>query len=339
VTVQPHDIDRKAVTRNAWRVTKDRELTCLRIRVPGGHLHTAHFELIRQIAESYGNSTVHLTTRQGFEIPGIRWEHMPAVNALLKPLIDALDLARASDAEGYPAAGTRNISACIGSRVCPFANADTTALAQRLERLVYPHDLHFKIAVTGCPNDCIKAHMQDFGILCTTIPQYDAGRCISCKACVDTCTQRVTGALSMPEFDVVRDPDLCIGCGECVKACPSRAWTRSAQPYYRMVIMGRTGKKNPRLAATFCKWASEPAIMGIISNAYGFVERYIDKTLAKEHVGYIVDRQGYARFREEVLAGVPLNPEIRIAAQLQWQGYAYADDPVVFGTEAAERRG
>ena len=31
----------------------------------------------------------------------------------------------------------------------------------------------FKIALTGCANDCIKARMHDFGIIGMTEPQYD----------------------------------------------------------------------------------------------------------------------------------------------------------------------
>jgi anaerobic sulfite reductase subunit C len=325
------DIDRKKVTKNAWRITKDSSKTCLRIRVPGGHLDAHYLSLVQSIADKYGNGTVHITTRQGFEIPGITWESVDEINTLIKPLIDSLHLKIPYDqnVKGYPSAGTRNITACIGNRVCPFANHDTTRLAQRIEQEVYPHDFHFKIAVTGCPNDCIKAHMQDFGIICTTIPQYDKSRCISCNACVDNCKKRVTGALSMSQFDIVRDESLCIGCGECVKSCPTRAWTRSAQTFYRLLIMGRTGKKNPRLATLFMKWASEDVVVQVIKNTYAYVNRYIDTTLPKEHIGYIVDRTGFDVYKKEVLENVQLNPEIKIVNSMQWQGYRYIDDPLV----------
>lgn len=331
------DIDRKKVTKNAWRVTKDRDKTCLRLRVPGGHLDTSFLPLIQNIAEKYGNGTVHLTTRQGFEIPGIKWEFMEQINALIKPLIDSLELPVSSDTKGYPAAGTRNIAACIGNRVCPFANDDTTAVAQRIEREVYPHDFHFKIAVTGCPNDCIKVHMHDFGIICTAIPEYDSNRCISCNACVEACTKRATGAIAMENYDIKRNHDLCIGCGECVKACPTRAMTRNMSKFYRLVIMGRTGKKNPRLAAPFLKWATEEVVIKIIKNTYGFVDRYIDRSLPKEHIGYIVDRVGFETFRKEVFEDVNLNPEACIANAMEWQGYKYIDDQVIFSNRIDAR--
>lgn len=319
-------INRKQLTKNAYRITKTRGKTALRIRVPGGSLEAKYFSLIQSIAEDYGNGLVHITTRQGFEVPFIDFDKIPEINKKIRPLIESLGLDMTVTDDGYPAAGTRNISACIGNRVCPFGNDDTTRLAKKIEKTIFPNDFHFKVAVTGCPNDCVKAHMQDFGIICTTEPQYDVNRCISCEACVKNCEKKVTGALSMNGFNVVKDADKCIGCGECILKCPTGAWSRSKTPYYRMVIMGRTGKKNPRIAMPFLKWASEDVILSIIKNTYDFVSRHIDKTLVKEHIGYIVDRVGYQTFKQEVLEGIELNDEIQIAENIQWNGYKYKAD-------------
>jgi len=319
-------IDRKKLTKNAYRITKKRDKTCLRVRVPGGHLKAEFLGLIQSIADDYGNGRVHLTARQGFEVPDIDFDCVPEINKKIKPMIESLGLAIEVTENGYPAAGTRNISACIGNRVCPFANADTTGLAQRIEKECYPNDFHFKIAVTGCPNDCIKAHMQDFGIICTTEPVYDSSRCITCEACVKNCKKKVTGALETVEFNIERDTDKCIGCGECIIKCPTGAWTRSEDKYFRMVIMGRTGKRNPRIAMPFIKWAKEDVIVQIIKNTYDFVDRHIDRSLAKEHIGYIVDRVGYQTFKNEVLNGMDINPEAQIAENIQWNGYQYKQD-------------
>lgn len=319
-------VDRKKVTKNAYRITKTRNKTALRIRVPGGFLKAQHLALIQSIAKEYGDGTLHITTRQGFEIPFIDFEKIPEINKKIKPLIEDLGLDVITTDEGYPAAGTRNISACIGDKVCPYANDNTTRIAKRIEQTCFPHDFHFKIAVTGCPNDCIKAHMQDFGIICTTIPEYDSSRCITCEACVKNCKKKVTGALSVENFSIVRDHEKCIGCGECILKCPTGAFTRSKKTFYRLVIMGRTGKKNPRIAMPFMKWASEDVVVEVIKNTYDFVDRYIDRTLVKEHIGYIVDRVSYQTFKKEVLEGIELNKEIQIANNIQWNGYHYTAD-------------
>ena len=49
--------------------------------------------------------------------------------------------------------------------------------------------------------------------------------------------------------------------------------------YYRLAIMGRTGKKNPRLAEDFLLWVDEDSIIKIILNTYRYVEKYIDKEI------------------------------------------------------------
>lgn len=325
-------INTKKVMKNAWRITKDRNLTCLRIRVPGGHLPVEFLPLIQEIAAGYGNGTVHITTRQGFEIPGIPFEHMAKINALLSPLIEELEVkigVQIDDpTQGYPAAGTRNVTACIGNRVCPNAIFDTTPLAEDIEKIIYPNNPHVKIAVTGCPNDCIKAHMHDIGILGMVEPIYDAARCIGCQACVKNCRKVSTGALSFVNYKVKRDESRCIGCGECVLKCPTAAWTRGGQ-YFRVVIMGRTGKKNPRLAAGFLVWADREAVLKICANLYKYIDQYIDRSLPKEHVGYILDRTGYSVFKEEVLKDVILGPKTKVANFLDFAGYAY-DKNVIY---------
>ncbi|HSN65154.1 MAG TPA: sulfite reductase subunit C, partial [Fusibacter sp.] len=118
---------RKTVQKNAFRITKARNITCLRIRVPGGHLETRYFDIIKRIADEYGNGSVHITARQGFEIPDIPMTKMAEINEQLIPLLNMINPNFEVTKAGYPAAGTRNISACIGNRVCPFANDDTTA--------------------------------------------------------------------------------------------------------------------------------------------------------------------------------------------------------------------
>lgn len=45
------DIDTKLLKKNAYRVTKQRGITALRIRVPGGDLNIKYLDIIKEIAE------------------------------------------------------------------------------------------------------------------------------------------------------------------------------------------------------------------------------------------------------------------------------------------------
>ena len=214
------DINTKKLKKNAFRVSKVRGLTASRVRVPGGCCNADVMQQVVDIARKYGNGQIHVTTRQGFEIEGIHMEDMDEVNEMLQPIIDNLQINQNEAGTGYPASGTRNVCACIGNRVCPFGNYNTAAFAKRIEKAIFPNDLHFKIALTGCANDCIKARMHDFGIIGMTEPQYDPNRCVSCGACVKGCDKLSVDALKMENYRIVRNEEKCVGCGLCAKACP-----------------------------------------------------------------------------------------------------------------------
>ena len=252
-------------------------------------------------------------------------ERMEEVNKALQPIIDNMGTNQNNKGTGYPSAGTRNITSCIGNNICPKAQYNTTELARKIEDMVYPDDLHVKIAATGCPSDCIRARMHDIGIIGMCLPVYDSYRCISCGACVKKCKQVSTTALSAKNYKVIRDPSKCIGCGECVLACPNNAWTRSPKKYFRVVIMGRTGKTNPRIAEDFIKWADEDTVLKIIENTYKFVREYInpDAPYGKEHIGYIVDRVGYKEYKKWALDGIDLPELAEVSENVNWAGVHY----------------
>jgi anaerobic sulfite reductase subunit C len=317
------DINTKKLKKNAYRITKQRYKTALRVRVPGGKIDAVHLETLRKIAETYGEGNLHLTTRQGFEIPGIDMDKVDEVNALIQPVIEGLEINQVEPDTGYPAAGTRNVAACIGNRVCPKAQYETSGFAKRIEDAIFPNNLHVKIALTGCPNDCIKARMHDFGIIGMCLPEYEKHKCVSCGRCVKKCKQLSTEALSMNNYKVDRDHSKCIGCGECVLNCPTGAWTRNEEKYYRLAVMGRTGKKNPRLAEDFIIWADEDSLLKIILNTYDYVEEYIDRSLPKEHIGYIVDRTGFMEFKKWALKDVELSELAQVANTIYWGGIRY----------------
>lgn len=319
------DINIGKLKKNAFRYSKVRGETASRIRIPGGVIDAASLGKVVEIAEKYGNGVIDITNRQGIEIPGIKLTDMDAVNKEIQGIIEALEINQKEPGMGYPSSGTRNIQACPGSRLCPFGCYDTTAFAQKMEKLVYPNDRHVKIAFTGCSNDCGKVRMADFGIIGMTEPQYDPNRCVSCEQCINFCRRRSVGALSLVNGKVVRDTAKCIGCGVCVAYCPTRAWTRSKEHYFRLVLLGRTGKRNPRLAEDFIKWCDEESILKIVKNSYAYIEEYIDPNAVehKEHIGYIVDRTGFEEFFKYIMEGVELPEKAEVSKRLYWGGNHY----------------
>lgn len=316
----------KKIIRNAFRISKVRGESAIRLRVPAGYMQARYLEVVQKLAEKFGNGTVHLTTRQGYEIPGVKLTDLDKIKEYMADMV--CDIEKESGVilehpgEGYPEAGTRNVSACIGNRVCQFSNCDTTLLAQKIEKVIYPNNLHLKVAVAGCPNDCIKAHMNDVGIIATVRPEYDSERCILCEACKDNCKERVTNAIKTENYQILRDEEFCIQCGECILKCPTAALSRGKQ-LYRLIIGGRTGKKNPRLANTFIDDASEEVVLAVCRNVYPFMKRYCARHLPKELMGYIIDRMGYEVFKREILGGTVLNPEAKVAPHLDNPGYLY----------------
>ena len=319
------DINTKKLKKNAFRVTKERGLTASRVRVPGGHLDARYLSMIQEIAQQYGNGSVHMTVRQGFEIPGIRYEDMDKVNELLQPIIQGIGINQDQPGRGYPASGTRNISACVGNKVCPYACYDTSGFAFKIEKAVFPDDLHVKVALTGCPNDCAKVRTVSYTHLTLPTTPYRQDRCVSCGACVKACEKKSVGALKTVNYRVQRNHEKCIGCGECVIQCPTRAWVRSEKKYYRLTLLGRTGKKNPRMGEDFIKWADEEGILKIIKNTYEYVKEYIDPEApgGKEHIGYIVDRTGFNEFKKWALKDVSLPDLAELEERIYWSGIKY----------------
>lgn len=319
------DINVKKLKKNAFRVSKVRGETASRVRMPGGYIDAESMKRISEIADKYGNGSIFITNRQGVEIPGIKITDMDAVNKEIQLIIDHEGTNQEKRDTGYAASGTRNVVACPGKRLCPFGNYDTTEFARKIEKQIFPNNLHFKVAFTGCSNDCAKVRMNDFGIMGMTEPQYNPDRCVTCEACVKGCKQKSVEALRVVNGKIERNTEKCIGCGVCITVCPTRAWTRSKEKYYRLVLLGRTGKKNPRLAEDFIKWVDEDSILKIVKNAYAYVERYIDTNApdGKEHVGYIVDRTGFEEFYKWIMEGVTLGPKAEVAKTMYWGGKHY----------------
>ena len=125
-----HDLNTRKTMKNAFRITKNKYMTAVRIRIPGGSIKSDTLKIVADLADKYGDGRVHITTRQGFEVLGIPMECMNEVNEALQPIIDNMGTNQKHRESGYPSAGTRNITSCIGNNVCPKAQYNTTELAR-----------------------------------------------------------------------------------------------------------------------------------------------------------------------------------------------------------------
>ncbi|HFW3777798.1 TPA: anaerobic sulfite reductase subunit AsrC [Salmonella enterica subsp. enterica serovar Thompson] len=281
----------KARAKNEYRLSKVRGEAMISVRIPGGILPAHLLTVARDIAETWGNGQIHLTTCQKLAMPGIRYEDIDNVNAALEPFlreieIELCDVQVEDTKAGYLAIGGRNIVACQGNRICQKANTDTTGLSRRLEKLVYPSPYHLKTVIVGCPNDCAKASMADLGIIGVAKMRFTADRCI--------------------------------GCGECVLACPTLAWQRKPDQLWQVRLGGRTSKKTPRVGKLFLNWVTEDVIKQVIVNLYEFEKEMLGGKPIYLHMGHLIDKGGYLRFKERVLRGVQLNPEAMVAERIYW---------------------
>ena len=61
------DLNTKKVMKNAFRITKHKYQTSLRVRVPGGLIDPESLMTVSKISSEYGDGQIHITTRQGLK--------------------------------------------------------------------------------------------------------------------------------------------------------------------------------------------------------------------------------------------------------------------------------
>lgn len=81
---------------------------------------------------------------------------------------------------------------------------------------------------------------------------------------------------------------------------------------------GRTSKKTPRTGKLFLNWVTEEVLHAVIKNLFEFEAEMLDGKPIYLHMGHLIDRAGYHKFKERVLRGVTLNPEAMVADRIFW---------------------
>lgn len=153
-------IDYDALKKRGFLRQRQDGFFILRARNTTGNYTAEQLSAFTGIAKENGTGIIHATTRQGLEIPHIKFEEIGAVEKKLKAAgIDA----------GVSGPCLRSTTTCPGNNWCKRGLVDTFALFDRIEKelnivcgLDLPHK--FKIAISGCPNKCTRAEATEIGI-------------------------------------------------------------------------------------------------------------------------------------------------------------------------------
>ncbi|HIQ67554.1 MAG TPA: FAD-dependent oxidoreductase [Candidatus Faecousia excrementigallinarum] len=271
----------------------------VRIITRNGKITTDEHRAIAEAAEKFGSGEVTMTTRLTMEIQGVKYEN-------IMPLIDFVNQ------HGLETGGTgslvRPVVACKGT-TCQYGLLDSFGLSEKIHERFYigyhgvtlPHK--FKIAVGGCPNNCVKPDLNDLGIVGQRVPMVDLSKCHGCKVCQveNNCPIHIA---KMVDGKIQINPNECNNCGRCKGKCPFGALEEYVDGY-KIYIGGRWGKKIAHGQALNKLFTSEEEVMDMIERVILF---FRDEGITGERLADTVDRLGF-EYVENKLLTQPVNKE------------------------------
>ncbi|MDD6212849.1 MAG: C-GCAxxG-C-C family (seleno)protein, partial [Clostridiales bacterium] len=208
-----------------------------RIITRNGRITNEECQVIAEAAKLYGDGHMMFTTRLTVEVSGIDYKDIDAFRAFV---------GKAGLETGGTGSKVRPVVSCKGT-TCQYGLCDTYALSNEIHELFYkgysdvslPHK--FKIAVGGCPNNCVKPDLNDLGIVGARVPGYDPSQCKGCKKC-QIVTACPIHAAKLEDGRLVIDPKLCNNCGRCVGKCPFHC-NDEGMYGWKVYVGGRWGKR------------------------------------------------------------------------------------------------
>lgn len=264
-----------------------------RVITVNGKLTAEQHVAIGEAAKKFGNGNVVYTTRLTVEVQGIPYEKIDEFRAYIE---------KAGLSTGGTGSKVRPVVSCKGT-TCQYGRIDTFDLSEKVHKAFYegyrqvklPHK--FKIAVGGCPNNCVKPELNDVGIVGQLIPNFDEDACNGCKKCsvekicpVDA-AKVVDGILEI-------DKELCNNCGRCVDNCHFDAIVDGTTGY-KVYIGGRWGKKTAQGKALSKIFTSEEEVLKAVEKV---ILLYREKGKTGERLAQTIERLGFEQVEAEVLS-------------------------------------
>lgn len=247
---------------------------------------------IGEAAEKFGNGNVVFTTRLSVEVQGIPYEKIEAFREFLQ---------KAGLETGGTGAKVRPVVSCKGT-TCQYGLIDTFALSEEIHERFFvgyhdtplPHK--FKIAVGGCPNNCMKPELNDLGIVGQSIPDYDSSLCKGCKKCG---VEKVcpVGAAVVKDGVMELDEDKCLHCGRCRNACHFHA-LQEGKHGYKLYLGGRWGKKTSIGRPVSKIFTEKEELLAAVERAILF---YKAEGKPGERFAETIERLGFSYAQEKIL--------------------------------------
>ena len=264
-----------------------------RIITVNGKITAEQNQCIAEAAAKYGNGIVTLTTRLTIEVQGIPYEKIEEFQQYI---------AKAGLVTGGTGSLVRPVVSCKGT-TCQYGLIDTFALSEEIHHRFYegyrgvllPHK--FKIAVGGCPNNCVKPDLNDLGVIGQLIPNYDEDSCNGCRKCSveEVCP---IGAAKIEDGLLQIDRDACNNCGRCVGKCNFDAIEDGVHGY-KIYLGGRWGKRVTVGRAMSKVFTDKEEVMSIIEKTL-LLFREQGKT--GERFGATVERLGFENVEAQLLS-------------------------------------
>jgi len=189
----------------------------VRLKCPGGRMLLERLARILEVAKRYGQGWVHLSVRQSVEIPYVHAEDLEKVREELAEV--GQEIATCGPRVRVPVA-------CGGCEYNPRGLVDTQRMALEVSSRFFgrgPLAGKFKIAFSGCPNDCPHTSANDLGFQGAVEPVLRLAGCTACGVCAPACKEGaivIDSGSDKPRWVRKR----CVYCGDCIRACPVGAW-------------------------------------------------------------------------------------------------------------------